>query len=229
MKPLQEFIIILLNIFYSVVHDYGLSIILLTVAVKLVFYPLTKKQFESMAKMKEIQPRLKKLQDQHKGNPQQLQTEMMQLYKKEGVNPLGGCLPLLVQMPFLIGLFLALNSKTFAEQVVGNAGFLWIADITAKHPNFFQELGKDWTIAILPILVGISTYATQKMMGSADPKMAPMMAFMPVLMVFISFSLPAGVLLYWASSNLITAWQQAVIAKKMNVISAGLEKEPSNG
>lgn len=215
MKALEDSIIALLNLFNTFTHSYGWSVILLTIAFKLVFYPLTKKQFQSMNRMKEIQPRLKELQEQHKGNPQQLQKEMMQLYKKHGVNPLGGCLPILLQMPILIGLFMALNSQAFKEQVAsaGQLGFLWIQDITLHHPNVIDALVKDWTIVILPVLVGLSTYLTQKFMGAVDPKMAPLMTFMPFMMVFISFSLPAGVLLYWAVSNFISAWQQYGINK----------------
>jgi YidC/Oxa1 family membrane protein insertase len=215
LKALEDIIIALLNMFNTFTHSYGWSVILLTIAFKLVFYPLTKKQFQSMSRMKEIQPRLKELQEQHKGNPQQLQKEMMQLYKKHGVNPLGGCLPILLQMPILIGLFMSLNSAAFKEQVAsaGQLSFLWIQDITMHHPQVWEAVVKDWTIVILPLLVGLSTYLTQKFMGNTDPKMAPLMTFMPLMMIFISFSLPAGVLLYWAVSNFISAWQQYGINK----------------
>lgn len=214
MKILEDSIVAILNFFFSFTNNYGIAIVLFTIVLKIALQPLTKKQFESMNKMKIVQPKIKALQEQHKNNPQQFQKEVMQLYKKENVNPMGGCLPMLLQLPIMIGLFIALSSQQFKEQVLssGKAGFLWIVDITARHPQFFNEVTHDWTILILPILVGISTYFTQKTMGNTEPSMAPIMTMMPVLMVFVSFSLPAGVLLYWVVSNLLSAWQQGAVA-----------------
>jgi len=212
---LEKMMITLLEFFYSFTQNYGWAIILVTASVKLVFYPLSKKQFHSMARMKEIQPKLKEIQAKHKKNPQQLQKEMMGLYKKEGINPLAGCLPLLVQIPFLIGLFIALNGDTFKEIIAtvppAHASFLWIAKLTdpdTLNLLFFLPSSLGFQLTFLPVMVGLSTFATQKMMGGTDPKTEKMMMFMPLLMIFISLKLPAGVLLYWVVSNFMTAAQQ---------------------
>jgi len=132
---LEMFIIKLIEIIYQFVSSYGLSIVILTVLVKIVFYPLTKKQFVSMARMKEMAPQQKAIQAKNKSNPQQAQKEIMELYRKHKVNPLSGCAPMLVQLPFLMGLFFALNGETF-NQIIHSPGidasFLWIVDLTEK-------------------------------------------------------------------------------------------------
>jgi len=214
---LEQFILNLLQILYQLTQSYGWSIVILTVLIKVIFYPLTKKQFVSMKKMKELQPALKEIQTRNKQNPQQLQKEMMELYRKHKVNPLAGCLPLLVQMPFLIGLFLALNGQIFKDivQTPGvQAGFLWMTDISKPDPlNLLSlvGLGSVFQLTILPILVAVSTYLTQKMMSGsgADPQTEKMLLiFIPGMMFFVSVSLPSGVLIYWVVSNFATVLQQ---------------------
>lgn len=214
---LEQFILNLLQILYQLTQSYGWSIVILTVLIKVIFYPLTKKQFVSMKKMKELQPALKEIQTRNKQNPQQLQKEMMELYRKHKVNPLAGCLPLLVQMPFLIGLFLALNGQVFKDiiQTPGvQAGFLWMTDISKPDPlNLLGlvGLGSLFQLSILPILVSVSTFLTQKMMSGsgADPQTERMLLiFIPGMMFFVSVSLPSGVLIYWVVSNFATVLQQ---------------------
>ncbi len=217
LHSLEQFILSLLHILFQLTQSYGWSIVILTVLIKVVFYPLTKKQFVSMKKMKELQPALKEIQTRNKQNPQQLQKEMMELYRKHKVNPLAGCLPLLVQMPFLIGLFMALNGVTFKEiiQTPGvQAGFLWMSDISKPDPlnllSFFG-LGGVFHLGVLPILVAVSTYLTQKMMSGsgADPQTEKMLLiFIPGMMFFVSANLPSGVLVYWVVSNFATVLQQ---------------------
>lgn len=217
LHSLEQFILTLLQGLYQLTQSYGLSIVILTVLIKVVFYPLTKKQFVSMQKMKELQPALKEIQTRNKQNPQQLQKEMMELYRKHKVNPLAGCLPLLVQMPFLIGLFLALNGQVFKDiiQTPGvQAGFLWMTDISKPDPlNLlaFVGLGSFFQVTILPVLVSVSTFLTQKMMSGsgADPQTEKMLLiFIPGMMFFVSVSLPSGVLIYWVVSNFATVLQQ---------------------
>ena len=214
---LEQFILSLLQILYQLTQSYGWSIVILTALIKIIFYPLTKKQFVSMKKMKELQPALKEIQTRNKQNPQQLQKEMMELYRKHKVNPLAGCLPLLVQMPFLIGLFIALNGATFKEiiQMPGvQAGFLWMTDISKPDPlNLlsFVGLSSVFKLGILPILVAVSTFLTQKMMSGsgADPQTEKMLSvFIPGMMFFVSVNLPSGVLIYWVVSNFATVLQQ---------------------
>lgn len=226
---LEQFILSLLQILYQLTQSYGWSIVILTALIKLVFYPLTKKQFSSMKKMKELQPALKEIQTRNKQNPQQLQKEMMELYRKHKVNPLAGCLPLLVQMPFLIGLFLALNGQTFKEiiQTPGvQASFLWMTDISKPDPlNLLAlvVLGSLFKLSILPILVAVSTYLTQKMMSGscADPQTEKMLSiFIPGMMFFVSVNLPSGVLIYWVVSNFATVLQQMQMMAASNQSTA---------
>jgi YidC/Oxa1 family membrane protein insertase len=226
---LEQFILSLLQILYQLTQSYGWSIVILTALIKLVFYPLTKKQFSSMKKMKELQPALKEIQTRNKQNPQQLQKEMMELYRKHKVNPLAGCLPLLVQMPFLIGLFLALNGQTFKEiiQTPGvQASFLWMTDISKPDPlNLLAlvGLGSLFKLSILPILVAVSTYLTQKMMSGsgADPQTEKMLSiFIPGMMFFVSVNLPSGVLIYWVVSNFATVLQQMQMMAASNQSTA---------
>lgn len=164
-----------------------------------------------MKKMTDLQPLVKEIQGKFKDNPQQLQAETMKLYKEKGVNPLGGCLPMLVQLPFFIALFVTLRSEAFGELIAAQgamSSFIWITDLSAPDP-----------IKALPILIGIATYLSQKTM-STDPQQAKMMAFMPVFMVVISWSFPAGVLIYWAFQQVLTGLQQFYLAKTMEPAAA---------
>lgn len=190
-----------LNYSYSIVPNYGLAIILLTVIIKLAFYPLSKKQFRSMRLSQKIQPELKALQEKYKGDPQTLQKEMMRLWKDNKVNPLGGCLPILVQIPFFFAIFYTVTGDKFKEILTEpgiNAGLFsfWLPNL-AVHDTFY----------ILPILIGVGTYISQKMMP-IDPKQAAIFMFMPFLMAVISMKMPAGALLYWAVSTLVSVAQQ---------------------
>ena len=195
----------------SIYPNYGFGIILLTIILKLIFYPLTQKQFTSMRRMQEMMPQFKAVREKHKNNPQQLQLEMMRLYKENNVNPFGGCLPMLIQLPFLFALFYAMTSDSFSALITAagaNPGFtsFWLADLS-QHDSFY----------ILPALIGISTYLTQKLTPTlSDPNQAKVMAIIPVVMVFVSLKMPAGVLLYWSTSQIISAIQQYLIIKPNN-------------
>ncbi len=209
---------------YSFTNSYGLAILLLTLILKLILFPLTVKQTESMAGIKLIQPKMKELQAKHKDNPQMLQMKMMELYKENKVNPLGGCLPTLVQIPFFIAIFVSLSSPQFKALVNTegvSAGFLWLKSLTLPDK-----------LMILPLLVAASTYLSQLTMnpgGAKDDPQMKMFAYMPIFMFFIAMSMPSGVLLYWASSQLITGAQQYFLNKrfaKKNAISIqGKEKK----
>ena len=193
----------------TIMPNYGVAILLLTALTKVVFYPLTQKQFKSMRDMKVIQPKLKELQKKHKDDPKKLQQEMIGLYKKHQVNPLSGCLPMLVQLPIFFAIFYTINSATFKDLLVQpgiNPGFLpfWITNLAIPDPWF-----------LLPILVGLSTWWSQKLMMT-DPAQQKIMMIMPVVMTFICFKMPAGVLLYWASSQIISTVQQVLITQKLD-------------
>ena len=190
--------------YHNIYPNFGFGIILLTILVKVLLYPLTKQQFESMKKMQSMMPTFKKLREKHKDNPQQLQMETMKIYKENNINPLGGCLPMLIQLPFLFGLFYALNGESFAQLISQGNVFpgltsFWLANLS-QPDNFF----------ILPVVIGLATYYGQKM-SSVDPNQQKILMFMPFLMVIISFKMPAGVLLYWAISQVISSGQQILI------------------
>ncbi|WP_425061469.1 YidC/Oxa1 family membrane protein insertase [Sporomusa carbonis] len=175
--------------------SYGLAIILLTIAIKAILYPLTVKQVKSMKAMQEIQPKMKELQEKYKGNPEKLNKELAILYKEAGVNPLAGCLPLLVQMPFLISIFFAIRDYHYVQQP---PSFLWMTDLAQPDHTY-----------ILPVLSALTTYIQQKQTTSEMNQQAKMMmVFMPLFIGYISLNFPGGLVLYWVVSNLFQIGQQ---------------------
>ena len=196
----------LLTFIQKLVHNWGLAIICVTLVVKAILYPLTKAQYTSMAKMRMLQPKLQEMRERFGEDRQRMSQEMMKLYKDEKVNPLGGCLPLLLQMPIFIALY-----WTFMEAVeIRHAPFFgWIQDLSAQDPYY-----------ILPILMGASMFLLQKMSPTpvADPMQQKIMNFMPLIFMVFFLWFPAGLVLYWLVSNLITIIQQQLIYR-------GLEKK----
>ena len=166
-----EFVLGFLHDIFSLagIESYGVAIIVLTIIIKMIFYPLTVKQVKSMKAMQELQPKMKKLQDKYKNDPKRLQQEMGALYRNAGVNPLAGCLPLLVQMPFLMGMFYALQSLDYG----GDPTFLWIENLSNPDPFY-----------ILPVLSAVSTYVLQKQTASSSgsAQMQMQMKIMAVVM-----------------------------------------------
>lgn len=203
MQYLTNIMLEVLRFFYAIGgHNWGLAIIWLTIAVNLALYPLTLSSLQQMSAMQRIQPRIQELQKKYKDDPKKLQQEMMDLYKSEGVNPIGGCLPVLLKIPFFLALFFALQSKEFMTLVGANAAFIpgWINDI-AKHDPVF----------ILPALIGITTWLSQKSMPASPGQGQAMMVFMPIFITFISYNFAAGVQIYWVISNLMGWIQQTYI------------------
>ncbi|PNL90360.1 membrane protein insertase YidC [Aggregatibacter aphrophilus] len=196
----------LLTFIQKLVHNWGLAIICVTLVVKAILYPLTKAQYTSMAKMRMLQPKLQEMRERFGEDRQRMSQEMMKLYKDEKVNPLGGCLPLLLQMPIFIALY-----WMFMEAVeLRHAPFFgWIQDLSAQDPYY-----------ILPILMGASMFLLQKMSPTpvADPMQQKIMNFMPLIFMVFFLWFPAGLVLYWLVSNLITIIQQQLIYR-------GLEKK----
>jgi len=212
LRPISKLILKLLKFIYSLIPNYGIAIILLSTIIKFVFYPLTHKSFTSAQKMQQVQPHLKELQAKYKGNPQKLQKETMKLYKEHGVSPLGGCLPLLIQFPFLFALYPVLQSTIELR----HAGFIfWLKDLSIPDPYY-----------ILPILMGITMFFQQKLMSQkqtpdmdekqlAQLKTQKLMMYgMPIFFVFIFKSLPAGLVLYWFTYNILSVMEQLSIRKK---------------
>lgn len=202
-QPLQH----VMTIFYDItvalgVANYGLAIILLTLAIKLVLFPLTLKQIKSMKAMQDLQPKVKEIQEKYKNNPEKVQQEMAMIYKNSGVNPLAGCLPLLVQMPFLIGIFYAIQEFHY----VGDPGFLWVSDLAKQSKEVDPYF-------IIPLLSAATTWYQQKQtMASADASQSQqnkiMMIVMPVMIGYMSLTFPAGLGVYWIVSNLSQIVQQ---------------------
>lgn len=203
-----------LDFFYGITHSYGVAIILLTFVVRGFIFPLSMKQYKSMQAMQLLQPKLKALQAEHKENPQQLNVEVMKLYQEHKVNPFGGCLPLLIQMPFLIALYSTLISKTFTEKV-GHQGFAFIEDLT--RTGFVSNGALHIDAVALVVVFAVTTFMTQKMTMTDpnDPMQKQMLYTMPVMItaMFVFIPLPAGVLLYTVVSNFFTLGQYLVLKR----------------
>jgi YidC/Oxa1 family membrane protein insertase len=204
-KALADIMLSVLQFLYGLSGNYGMAIVLLTILIKFALYPLTLQSTKQMEAMQKLQPKIAELQKKYKDKPDQIQKETIELYKKEGVNPLGGCLPMLLQIPFFIALFLALTSKEFAALVASagsKATFLWINNLAKPDPTY-----------IMIALIGITTYLSQKTMpGAAAKQQKSMLYFMPAFIAFISMSFPAGVQIYWSISNVLTVIQQVYIS-----------------
>jgi YidC/Oxa1 family membrane protein insertase len=207
LEPLTRFFEIALDKLYVFIPNYGLAIIVLTFLVRVVTSPLMLKQMKSAERMREVQPKIKALQERHKDDKQKQSEEMMKFYREEGINPLSGCFPVLLQMPVLIGLFYALRTSIGLR----HAPFMmWIDDLS-QPATLFTMPGLDFPVRILPLIMGGSMYVQQKMTPQTgmDPVQARMMLIMmPGMMLLISYTFPSGLVLYWTVSNLLGIAQQ---------------------
>ena len=237
----------LLTMLYGFTNNYGVAIILLTILIRLILYPLMQKQMVSMREMQKIQPLMKAVQDKYKNDKERLNKELMALYKEHKVNPMSGCLPLLIQMPILILLFQTLRVFKYyiPNTEIINGGFLWIANKVEIMKDGLPEMVGGLAapeqliglgdgifglshIGILPFLVAGSMYVQQKMTstggtkgkdgGSAQQPQKMMTIMMPLMIGFMSFSLPSGLTLYWFTSTLLGIGQQHLINKKTPTI-----------
>lgn len=210
-QALVDFVVHILNAIYGVVGNYGIAIIIVTVLMRIIIFPLTLKQEKSMKKMRELQPELEKIKEKYKDNPQEYQQKTAELYRESGVNPLGGCLPLLIQMPVFVALYWAFSGNA----IPADAKFLWF---TLKQPDRLFMIG-NFAFNLLPILnVGV-TYIQQKIMTSAtsgqesSQQMQTMLYMMPLMMLFIFYRMPSGVTLYYLVSGALSLVQQYFILK----------------
>ena len=205
-----------LDFFYRLIPNYGVAIILLTVLIKILFFPLTQKSFESTSKMSSLSPKIEELKKKHQGKPEKLNQEMMALYRKEGVNPVGGCLPLLLQMPIFFALFELLNN---AFDLRG-APFIvpWIGDLSA--PESFLPFGftiplLNWDeLRILPFVMLGTTLLQSRISqnpGATQAQMKMMMYAMPIFFFFILYGMPSGLVIYWTMQNVLSIAQQLYI------------------
>lgn len=227
MGPLTGLLTEILNALFGAVRDYGLAIVLLTALVRVVMLPLTIKQTKSMHDLQRIQPKLKALQEKYKKDKEKMQEEMVKLYQEHKVNPLGGCLPMLIQLPIMIALFEMLRRpETFQlpTGVVHPSFYFLVPDLTSMlskyvplGPGLFEAIGKGALLPgapylVLLVLFVVTTYLPQKMM-SQDPQQNRMMMIMSVMMVWIGWTIPAGVILYWVTSNVFMLIQQYVMLR----------------
>jgi YidC/Oxa1 family membrane protein insertase len=211
----------------GIVKDYGITIILLTIIIRLITFPLTQSSMKSMSKMKDIQPKINHLRERFKTNPRKMNEEIMALYKKEGVNPFNpGCLPMFLQMPILFALFIVLR-KAIELRGAGTVLIPWVHDLslpeslislTGIFPNGIPMYGS--SIALLPIIMAVLTYFQNKM-TIKDPNQKMMIYLMPPFMLVLFNNFPAGLVLYWTFSNALGIIQQYALDKslKKNVSS----------
>ena len=199
----------LLEKIHALVNNWGWAIILLTVFIKLVFFPLSAASYKSMARMKEVQPRLLEMKERYKGEPQKLNQAMMEMYRKEKINPLGGCFPVLIQIPVFIALYWVL----LASVEMRAAPWLgWIQDLSKPDTLFGVWFGAP--IGLLPILMAISMFIQTKLNPTPpDPVQAKLMMLMPIVFSFMFFFFPAGLVLYWVVNNILSIAQQWQINK----------------
>ncbi len=201
----QQVLTVLYNFTESMgIPNLGLAIVIMTIIIKLIMYPLTQKQIQSTKAMMELQPKMKALQEKYKDDKQRLNMELANLYKTEGVNPLAGCLPLLIQMPIMIGIFYGIRDYDYAAHPEIVTSFLWLKDISLADPTY-----------ILPVLSALTTFIQTKQTmpdtGNAQGKI--MGYFMPLFIGYISLTFPAGLVLYWVVMNIMQIAQQALMNK----------------
>ena len=209
-KPFSIIVLRAFKLLHKVIPNYGWVIIIFSILIKVILWPLTHKSYVSMRKMSSLQPQLKELKEKHKGDPQKMQKATAALYKENKVNPLGGCLPTLLQMPLLFGLFIVFRSTI---ELRGEPFIFWITDLSL--PDTIINLGFTVPmygnqISVLPLLMGVSTYMQSKM-TMTDPNQKMMLYFMPVFLVLMFNSFPSGLTLYYTLFNVLSVVQQKMV------------------
>ncbi|MCF7911349.1 MAG: membrane protein insertase YidC [Candidatus Cloacimonetes bacterium] len=214
-KPISRFFSWIFTQFHRVIPSFGLCLILFSILIKLLLYPLTHKSFESSTKLQKVQPQVTALREKYKSDPQKMNQEMQKIYKEHGVSPLGGCLPMLLQMPIFFALYPVIRYSIDLRQ----AGFLWLNDLSEPDPYL-----------ILPILMAVFMFLQQYMMQPKKEALAEMsdqqkaqmqsqkmmMYMMPAMMFFLFKSFPSGLVLYWTVFNVMSMFQQRVIRRKFS-------------
>jgi len=205
-RPISRGVLAALVAMHKFIPNYGVVLIIFSILIKIIVYPLTKKSYQSMKAMSTLQPKIKALKEKYAKDPQKLNKATMRLYKEEGVNPMGGCLPMLIQMPLLFALFQVFRSTI---ELRGQPFILWITDLSA--PDTLLEIG-GFPINILPLLMAVSMFIQQKMnptsMGAGAGQQKSMMYFMNIFFIFIFYRLPSGLNLYYTLFNVLTILQQ---------------------
>jgi YidC/Oxa1 family membrane protein insertase len=196
----------LLTQIHSIVNNWGWAIVILTILIKIVFFPLSAASYKSMARMKEVQPKLVQMKEQYKNDPQKLNAAMMEMYKKEKINPLGGCLPVLIQIPVFISLYWVL---LLSVEMRGAPWIGWIYDLSKPETSISDLIGISIPIGVLPILMAISMYIQVKLNPTPpDPIQAKVMLYMPLIFSLMFFFFPSGLVLYYIVNNILSIAQQ---------------------
>jgi YidC/Oxa1 family membrane protein insertase len=226
-----------IDYFYQLLGNFGLAILLLTVLIKLAFFPLANKSYKSMSRLKKLQPKMVEIRERHKDDRQRQNTAMMELYKKEGANPMSGCFPILIQIP----VFFALYKVLFVTIEMRHAPFFgWIQDLSAPDPyglligfGLFQwdvpQSLQIVNVGIWPIIMGVTMFLQQRLNPQpADPMQQKIFMLLPIVFTFLLGSFPAGLVIYWAWNNTLSIAQQWVIMRKMGVSASGesINEEP---
>lgn len=233
LEPIESFLFAVLSFFYTYVRDYGIAIVLLTIAIRVVLLPLTIKQTKSTYELQRIQPKIKELQAKYKNNKEKLQEETLKFYQENKVNPLGGCLPLLLQMPIFFALFRVLGSSTkdkkilpglllahiaslpAAEEIAAKRFWIILPDLTSTPQKMFESGGIMGVLpyALLVIMFALSIYIPQLMQPGTDKTQRNIALYMSVMMLWFGWVSPAGVLLYWVTSSILQIGQQWILQK----------------
>ncbi|MDD5439434.1 MAG: membrane protein insertase YidC [Candidatus Omnitrophica bacterium] len=229
--PFTVGILILLGWINMAVHNWGVAIIVVTIIINIILFPLTKKSFVSMQKMQELQPHMEKLRQMHKDNPQKLNKEIMELYKQYNVNPFGGCLPMLLQLPIFFGFYQALVHSLELK----DARFLWIKDLSGPDALFtFSQplpfLGDKFNI--LPLITLVVMVVQQKVSTASQGQLSPEMAqqqkimaiFFPIFFGFILYNFPSGLVVYWLTNSILMTGEQLMLRKQMKAASVSNDK-----
>jgi len=235
LKPIVIFMEVMIKFFYSFTHNYGIAIILLTIMIKIILHPLTFKSFESMRRMSTLQPKVNEIRERYKSNPQQMNREVQALYRKEKINPMGGCLPLLLQLPIFYALYTLLSGMVELR----NESFLWIKDLSLPDtvatiktaiPLLGYRIGNQGftDINVLPFIMTATTLLQSKLTsGGQTAQQGKMMTYLfPIMFFFIFWNMPSGLVLYWTIQNILTIGQQYFIDYRLKKRKALAAKAP---
>ena len=238
LAPIEWLLKLIIELVYKVIPNYGVAIIIMTLLIKIVLFPVTHKSYESTARMQEIQPMIKEIQEKYKDDPQKLNGEMGKVYKEQGVSPLGGCLPMLLQMPILFAVYGMLNRYFDLRGAVFIPG--WISDLSSPESvwNFAPvsipfNIGSD--LRLLPIiyvgtqLLSMKFTQSSQTAGQTGAQQKMMMYGMPAMFFFVLYNVPSGLLLYWITMNVMTTAQQVYITRKKKIQDGIIESRKGKG
>jgi YidC/Oxa1 family membrane protein insertase len=238
LKPITVFLEWMIKLFFRLTNNYGIAIILMTIVIKIILHPLTRKSFESMRRMSALQPKINEIKERFKNNPTEMNKATQVLYKKEGINPMGGCLPLLLQLPIFYGLYNALSEMPELR----NQSFLWIKDLSLPDtvatfrsalPLLGYRIGEQGftDINVLPFVMTATTLLQSRLTsGDQTAQQGKMMTYLfPIMFFFIFWNMPSGLVLYWTIQNILTIGQQYFIDYRFKKKAALAPAVPQKG